>query len=295
MTLTINADKVGGGTDDRARCRATSQLYGPGDVVGIDARAIVRSEPRHWITNFETNYLPFVEFYDEDFPWRYTPAKSSRRRTAAAPVADARRARGGRVRRTAPPLSDGQLPFIEVDGPGRARSRLADQLWAWAHVHVNGGLGGRPGRPRRQRGAARRRRSRANRDSAYSRLLCPRILKPNTGYHAFVIPTFETGRLAGLGKDPDARRVRRPQSAWVAGRTDPDPTSIPSTTAGTSAPATVGDFEYLVRLLKPRTVDPRVGAATSTCRMPGRESAGDHRRSAACCAWAARCARRSAR
>src|SRR4029453_16909949 len=44
------------------------------DVIGIDARAIIRTEPRPWITNFEANYLPFVEFYDEDFPWRYTPA-----------------------------------------------------------------------------------------------------------------------------------------------------------------------------------------------------------------------------
>ena len=49
-------------------------LYGPGDIVGIDRRAIVRMEPRDWITNFEPNYLPYIEFYDEDFPWRYTPA-----------------------------------------------------------------------------------------------------------------------------------------------------------------------------------------------------------------------------
>ena len=38
-----------------------------------------------------------------------------------------------------------------------------------------------------------------NPDLAYSRLLCPRRLGDNTGYHAFVVPTFETGRLAGLG------------------------------------------------------------------------------------------------
>ena len=50
------------------------QLYGPGDVIGIDPRAIVRTEPRDWITNAEPNYLAAIEFYDEDFPWRYTPA-----------------------------------------------------------------------------------------------------------------------------------------------------------------------------------------------------------------------------
>ena len=38
---------------------------------------VVRTEPLNWITDFEPNYLPFVEFYDEDFAWRYTPAKAA--------------------------------------------------------------------------------------------------------------------------------------------------------------------------------------------------------------------------
>ena len=50
------------------------ELYGPGDVIGIDKKAIVRNEPRNWITNYESNYMPYVEFYDEDFPWRYSPS-----------------------------------------------------------------------------------------------------------------------------------------------------------------------------------------------------------------------------
>ncbi len=49
-------------------------LFGPGDVAGIDPRAIVRVEPRPWTTNFEPNYLAHIEFADEDFAWRYTPA-----------------------------------------------------------------------------------------------------------------------------------------------------------------------------------------------------------------------------
>src|SRR2546425_751775 len=65
---------TGIGADDVAAVERDVSLYGPGDLVGIEAKAIVRVEPRHWITNFEPNYLPFVEFYDEDFPWRYTPA-----------------------------------------------------------------------------------------------------------------------------------------------------------------------------------------------------------------------------
>ena len=28
------------------------EIYGPGDVVGIDAKAIIKTEPHNWITNF---------------------------------------------------------------------------------------------------------------------------------------------------------------------------------------------------------------------------------------------------
>ena len=138
VTLTIT------GTAGRRR-RPTSRptvarnvdLYGPGDVVGIDPRAIVKLEPRHWITNFEPNYLPYIEFYEEDFPWRYTPAAPDATQPPPAAVDRARRAEGGRVQGSRRSRRRGRCP--------RSRSRRsptrcfppADQLWAWAHVHVN--------------------------------------------------------------------------------------------------------------------------------------------------------------
>ena len=50
-------------------------LLGPGDVIGLNSDNVVRTEPRDWVTDFEPNYLAFIEFYDEDLLWRYTPAK----------------------------------------------------------------------------------------------------------------------------------------------------------------------------------------------------------------------------
>jgi hypothetical protein len=75
VDLELSAEGGPGGTLTSTVSRAV-QIYGPGDIAGIDRHAIVRTEPRDWVTNFEPNYLPFVEFYDEDFPWRYTPAKA---------------------------------------------------------------------------------------------------------------------------------------------------------------------------------------------------------------------------
>src|SRR3984893_6665182 len=43
-------------------------LYGPGDIVGIEARAIFRTDPptSPFIANYESNYLAAIEFYHED-------------------------------------------------------------------------------------------------------------------------------------------------------------------------------------------------------------------------------------
>src|SRR6266404_9863514 len=73
VQLNLSGEQPGGGMLTQTVNRAVA-LFGPGDIQGIERRAIVRVEPRDWITNFEPNYLPLIEFYDEDFPWRYTPA-----------------------------------------------------------------------------------------------------------------------------------------------------------------------------------------------------------------------------
>jgi hypothetical protein len=73
VQLALSGDTLDGGTQADSVSRNVA-LFGPGDIQGIDSRAIVRVEPRNWITNFEPNYLAHIEFYDEDFPWRYTPA-----------------------------------------------------------------------------------------------------------------------------------------------------------------------------------------------------------------------------
>ena len=79
------------------RSTKTFELIGPGDVVGINPSRSCAPSPAHWVTDFEPNYLAFVEFYDEDFPWRYTPAAAG---SGAPPdaLAHAARAGGGRVR-----------------------------------------------------------------------------------------------------------------------------------------------------------------------------------------------------
>jgi hypothetical protein len=264
VSLQITGQRISSGTATETIPRAV-QLYGPGDIIGIDPRMIVRTEPRNWITNFETNYLPFIEFYEEDFPWRYTPAK---------PSPDGKRLRPWLVLVV---LEEGEftegtnifgrpLPYIDLADTGQTFPPF-DQMWAWAHVHVNGGLGSYSDNNTalaQKLDAALR----ADRDVAYSRLLCPRILKANTAYHAFLIPSFETGRLAGLGEDPDQAEFAS-QGAWESYSGKVDATFFPFYHRWYFRTSAVGDFEYLVRLLQPRTVDPRVGRRDMDVLDPG--------------------------
>jgi hypothetical protein len=251
----------------------TVQLYGPGDITGIDARSIVRTDPRDWITDAEPNYLAQIEFYDEDLPWRYTPA---------APDASGLRLRPWislivlEETEQDPPefrdvgrAPDQPLPAIEVDA---GLLPPAAELWAWAHVHVNASLSASDAELVSTDVAAVASRLEAalgvDRDIAYSRLVCPRRLRANARYHAFVVPTFETGRLAGLGLDP-AGAPFASASAWGTGIV-----RLPHYHRWYFRTGEQGDFEYLVRLLQARTLDARVGVRDVDTREPGSNVSG---------------------
>src|SRR5919112_1268525 len=74
VDLQLKGDALAGGVIN-AQVNKKVDLFSPGDIIGIDPKAIVKVEPHNWITNFEPNYLPYIEFYDEDFPWHYPPSR----------------------------------------------------------------------------------------------------------------------------------------------------------------------------------------------------------------------------
>lgn len=248
------------------------ELYGPGDIIGIDKKAIVRNEPRNWITNYESNYMPYVEFYDEDFPWRYSPSvvKANDRLTPWLTL----------VVLKEDEFKDGTnminkpLSFIEVTD-AEATFPPSDQLWAWAHVHANESL--ITGEDNIVADSTSeiddvisklKTLLNKNPDLAYSRIMCPRKLEPNTAYHAFVVPTFESGRLAGLGLSLE-HLPNVEFSAWQTYGDRADTILYPYYHRWYFRTGTIGDFEYLVRLLEPKLIDSRVGRRDMDVQKPG--------------------------
>ena len=245
-------------------------LYGPGDIIGIQSKAIIKTEPRDWITNFEPNYLPYIDFYDEDFSWRYTPAAPNTGRGRLRPWIML-------VVLTEDEFEDGKniankpLPYIEVTDASNVFPPV-DQLWAWAHVHINEDIVKLENDIENNdlNSVLPRFRDVLNRnpDLAHSRIVCPRKLAANTPHHAFLIPVFESGRLAGLGSEisPDTPATK---SSWDSGQTE-----FPYYHRWYFRTGTVGDFEYLVRLLEPKPVDSRVGRRDMDVLDPGSNISG---------------------
>ena len=245
-------------------------LYGPGDIIGIDSRSIVKNEPREWITNFESNYMPYIEFYDEDFPWRYSPTAVENDRLT--PWLTLVVLKEDEFKKSAN-LNNRPLSYINVSNAA-AIFQPSSQLWAWAHVHVNESVidpeekivatvGDVAGVLSKLKTVLDK-----NPDLAYSRIMCPRKLQPNTAYHAFLIPSFESGRLAGLGLDPSVTPTVD-HSAWQNYGTKLDPTLYPIYHEWFFKTGSMGDFEYLVRLLKAKPIDSRVGTRDMDVQHPG--------------------------
>ena len=197
--------------------------YGPGDVAGIASGQIRRRDPLPGTLAMPPNLLPSVEFNSPDFPWLVSPlapdATGRLQPWLALIVVEA--ASGDPLAR----LPDAKLPVIEVS---RAQLPLQAELALWAHTQLD------------ENGPAsidvvRR---------GISRVLSPRALSPNRRYVACLVPTFEAGRLAGLGQPvPDARSAA---PAWSPGSGS---VLLPVYDSWAFTTAESGDLETMARRL----------------------------------------------
>ena len=239
----------------------TVRLVGPGDIAGVHAQQVIRTEPRRLVTDFEPNYLAAVDFYDEDFPWRYSPVSVDGGTHHLTPWLALVVLKDDEFTRVADPGRP--LPGFDLTGNAKAVDLFpkAGQEWAWAHVHFNQAFGV-AGSTTPDLGSLRFALDQ-NPDVGYARLICPRKLDANTRYTAFVVPVFEAGRKAGLGQkvaDSDDGSIR----SWAGGAS-----AFPIYYEWTFLTGVEGDFEALVRALVPRDMDPRVGMRDMDISHPG--------------------------
>ncbi len=232
------------------------ELVGPGDVAGVKASAILRTEPHADAAGVTPGEFAYVEFYEEDFPWRYTPA-----RAALDTEPDEARFK---LRPWLALLVLRQDEFTLARRPdGPAVLTLSDgaelppvtETWAWAHAQVGRSVPDAASVPQAIDDDP---------DHSLSRLLCPRKLVRDTAYHAFLVPAFETGRRAGLGGDLTAVPAQQP--SWGAAAAEP---VFPVYFDWAFKTGSAGDFETLARRLVPQPAGDTFGKRVLDVGDPG--------------------------
>jgi hypothetical protein len=236
----------------------TLPLYGPGDVIGIDPRQVIRCEPPAGAAVACGGTLAHIEFDDPTLPWAFSPPVAGQGDARLQPwialIVVEERA-GQLIQGT------GGLPPQLTVGAGELFQ--AADAWGWAHAQVMTGQG-TPAQGNASPGDAVSlddRLTDAHGDLNLSRLICPRQLMPDTRYLACVVPTFAIGRTTGCGAAASAGL----EPAWAADA----PTTLPvyyHWSFETLAPA---DFETMVAKLKPRRAPAGVGRRAVDLSRPG--------------------------
>jgi len=232
-------------------------LVGPGDIVGINRDMIVRTDPLNWITDVEPNYLSFVEFYDEDFPWRYTPA---------APQGEKLRPWIALwvLKEDEFERSQRRVPLPSITLKNNDVLPPFDETWLWAHVHSHADIPDSELSEYEKFLLSLNQTVNDDPDQIFSRLMSPRKLDLNTAYCAFVVPAFETGRLAGL-EQPTAG-INAQLSSWDNNGPRGE---MPVYFEWFFRTGVNADFESLVKLLEPRPMDKKVGIRDMDSSRPG--------------------------
>lgn len=180
----------------------TIELLGPADVKGISSKSVCRVSPAEsGDVRLNADYKPYIEFYEEDLPWRYTPfAPESlnffpwmrliaveqdectitfKNGVKIARIKLASKSRIADVFSTNEELA--KNAHVQIDVDDTFNGILDEKL-------VNNLLNENP-------------------DCGLSRILCPSKLKVDTKYYILLIPTYEQGRLAALGQNVNGAKL----------------------------------------------------------------------------------------
>jgi hypothetical protein len=170
------------------------QFVGPGDITRVLDAAISKVSPKPLSAAMAPQHMPYIEFWEPDFPWRFSPVKPNKdnriRPWLALLVCE-------KSLCTEKKAGDRDYVSFSISDEETFRSVFPSQEDSWKTAHAQGFSKDVP---------------------VFSRLLALRSggdLKPFTDYSAFLVPAFETGRLAGLGCSPEeVEKIIAQTPAW---------------------------------------------------------------------------------
>jgi len=230
------------------------QVRGPGDVLGLDERQIIRRYPEPGTTNAEDSFLAHVEFDRPVVPWLFSPQAVQPGDRLTPWIALIVLEQG---RYTLSPGAQGRPDQVATY---LGELQQTDDAWAWAHAQLVGPPGSGP--------SVDDRLTASYGPANLSRLLCPRHLDPDRQYLACVVPLYNAGSATGLGTPaPD-----KLDTAWVRSPDGSDadtPIELPVYSSWRFATGLAGDFGSLAAKLHGVPAPWQVGRRLTQMSTPG--------------------------
>ena len=171
------------------------KIVGPGDVLSINSNAVMNVSPANGDEGFSRDYYPYIEFWDPDFAWRYTPAAAKDEKlrpwialvTCETSKCDIQKNTSGQ-----------DLVTFKISGDSEYKAIFPSKKEIWKAAHAQG---------------------QCSENADFCRILGIRregiSLSEKTDYTAFLIPVFEVGRLRGIGCSEDKLKdVIAQSAAW---------------------------------------------------------------------------------
>lgn len=173
------------------------ELLGPADVKSVNKRAISHISPAEsGDVRLNASYRPYMEFYEEDLPWRYTPFAPTSSdfypwirliavKQDECVVSFRNGVKIARINLTEERIKEVFATNNELSKSAHAQIDVEDSFQGTLDQEtVNQMLDDNP-------------------DCGISRVLCMSKLEPGTQYMLLLVPTYEQGRLSALGMSLD--------------------------------------------------------------------------------------------
>jgi hypothetical protein len=237
-------------------------LYGPGNITGLDAREVIRTEPQQFMTDFEPNYFPLVEFDRPDFPWLFTPEVPDGNRRLRPWICLVV------VQKENATLTIDANRLLPVLDCSRQELPKLEDSWAWAHTQIVSSSANISDPLNHE---VLKQVLKGNPERTLSRLLGPRRLAPNTAYYACLVPTYEIGRKVGLGETVTPEEEQALKPAWPSDLSAgaQEHIKLPVYFHWEFNTGLDGDFESLARRLVPTPLPATVGLRPMDVGNPG--------------------------
>ena len=182
-------------------------IVGPGDVLTVSPNAVMNFYPPAGSKGFPIGYNPYIEFWEPDFAWRYTPASPNGSQLrpwlalVTCPTGYCRVSKN----------SNGvDIVTFNINSQDEYKHIFPNPTDVWKAAHAQS-------LPQENDSAKS-----SENEADFCRIigLKRKDFEPNTEYTAFVIPVFETTRLRTLGFDDKVKDTLAQASAWESSLED---------------------------------------------------------------------------